>query len=129
MSFQIKPRYGKMVVCDACGDFGVIGDWDWRKMRCDELGQPMHLCRVCRPSAVWCSSHQQYHLPNSLHRRPCAICGGLFTSQVSQNIEHCPQCRRDHPAPMHDQQPKQAAGLVALFMRWHAHGHTGTKSS
>jgi hypothetical protein len=115
VSFQVKPRYGNMVVCDICGDFGVIGDWDWRKMGVDGQGRPIHLCKRCRPAAAWCAIHQQYHLRTSLHRRPCVACGGLFTSAFNQRIEHCPQCRRALPAPTQPRRPSVAGALQQLF--------------
>lgn len=120
MSFQIKPRYGRMVVCDICGEFGVIGDWDWRKVRTDAEGEPIHLCRVCRPAAAWCAEHEQYHLHGSLHRPKCVSCGGLFTIRFGQQGEHCPQCRRNLPAQPVPRQPTLAAAIYKFFASGHA---------
>ncbi|MDW8214843.1 MAG: hypothetical protein RMJ55_14895, partial [Roseiflexaceae bacterium] len=94
-----------VVVCDCCGSIGAIGDRDWRQVRGSGIEDAMHLCQACRRRAVWCEVHQTYHLPETLHRRPCAACGGLFTAQVAWGLEFCPSCRRERgivvtaPAP------------------------------
>ena len=120
MSYQLLQDHITIVVCDICGEFGAKGDRDWCKMRYDTHDQPIHLCYKCRSSAVWCAAHQQYHLEHSQHRRPCVVCGGLFTSYVRQNIEHCPQCRRELPAPPQApvRQPHLLASLHALLSHW-----------
>lgn len=94
MSFHKHVGCEFVVVCDACRAIGAIGDRDWKKVRVNEDGHALHLCRNCQHRAVWCATHQSYHLPEQLHRRACVLCGGLFTSQVAQQIEHCPSCRR-----------------------------------
>jgi hypothetical protein len=120
MSYQLLNNHITIVVCDICGEFSAMGDRDWCRMRYDAQDQPIHLCRKCRPSAVWCAAHQQYHLESSQHRRPCVVCGGLFTSFVSQQIEHCPQCRRNLPAPPQApaRRPALLASLRALLSHW-----------
>jgi len=122
MSYQGERLYERVVVCDICGSWGAIGDLDWRKMRHSTYEHPIHLCRKCRPHAIWCVAHQQYHLADSLHRRPCVACGGLFTAQVGQQIEHCPQCRRGLPASAARPTQNQPLGFLAslqarLFQR------------
>jgi len=125
VSYQEYRRFGDVVVCDVCKRVGAVGDRDWREMRKDARGAPIHLCHECRRAAVWCAAHAQYHLPDSLHRRPCIACGGLFTSQVSHGIEHCPQCRRSLPAPAGAPAPAPAArGAFHFFTR----RHTGAKA-
>ena len=128
MSYQLLHNHITIVACDVCGKFGAKGDRDWCKMRYDAQGEPIHLCYKCRASAVWCAAHQQYHLEDSQHRRPCVVCGGLFTSFVRQNIEHCPQCRRllPEPPPAPARQLNILASLRALLPRWansKAHRH------
>jgi hypothetical protein len=121
VSYQECAHHIDAVVCDICGRCGAIGNRDWREMRQDDHGAPIHLCRICRRSAVWCAAHSQYHLPESLHRRPCIVCGGLFTSKVGQNIEHCRQCRRAlllPPAHTPDRPGSHLlAWLLALLVR------------
>jgi hypothetical protein len=120
MSYQLLQNHIKVVVCDICNDFSGMGDRAWRRMRYDAHNQPIHLCSKCRSKAVWCAAHQQYHLKDSQHRRPCVVCGGLFTSYVRQEIEHCPQCRRDLPAPAQTpiRQPSFLASLRSLVSHW-----------
>jgi hypothetical protein len=122
VSYQVHRRYGDVVVCDSCSRLGAIGDHDWHEMRQDSQGQAIHLCRACRRVSIWCEVHGQYHLPESLHRRPCAECGGLFTSQVTKRIEHCPQCRRLLPALPAAKPPVRAPARGGLFYlaRWYA---------
>lgn len=95
MSYQERYPCGPVVICDCCGSIGAIGDRDWRQVRGSGVDDAMHLCRACQRRAVWCEVHQTYHLPETLHRRPCVDCGGLFTAQVASNLEHCPSCRRE----------------------------------
>src|SRR6185503_4819381 len=128
MSYQLLENRITIVVCDICGEFSAMGDRDWSRMRYDAHDQPIHLCNKCRATAVWCAAHQQYHLEDSQHRRPCIVCGGLFTSYVRQNIEHCPQCRHDLPAPPPSaHQPNFLASLRSLLPYWsedvRAHRH------
>jgi hypothetical protein len=94
MSFIQSEDQGAFVACDICKNYSALFDPDWRRMRNDANGQPQHLCRECRKSAVWCETHYAYHLAEANHRRACADCGGLFTAQVQLNLEHCPSCRR-----------------------------------
>lgn len=116
MSYQERFDHVDVVVCDICGRCGAIGNRDWREMRQDEHGAAIHLCRTCRRSALWCAAHEQYHLAESLHRRPCIVCGGLFTSKVGQNIEHCPQCRRTLSLPPARTPNRSGADLVASLL-------------
>ena len=95
MSYQERLPHGPVVICDCCGAVGAIGDRDWRQARGAGLTHPVHLCHSCQRHAVWCDAHQAYHLPETLHRKPCITCGGLFTARVSLGIDHCPSCRRD----------------------------------
>ncbi len=95
MSYQEREPYGSVVVCDCCQSIGAIGDRDWRQVRGSGADDAMHLCRACRRRAMWCEVHQTYHLPETFHRRPCVDCGGLFTAQMSWNLEYCPSCRRE----------------------------------
>lgn len=95
MSYQEHAPYGPVVVCDCCGNIGAIGDRDWRQVRGSGVEDARHLCRACRRRAVWCEVHQTYHLPETLHRRPCVACGGLFTAPAGWNLEYCPSCRRE----------------------------------
>jgi hypothetical protein len=120
MSYQLLQNHITIVVCDICGEFGAKGDRDWSKMRYDAHEEPIHLCYKCRASAVWCAAHQQYHLEDSQHRRPCADCGGLFTSYVRHNVEHCPTCQRNQPVPPQApvRQPNFLASLRGLLPRW-----------
>jgi len=97
VSLKTKELYGWVVVCDLCQSVGALCERDWREMGRDEHGQPLHLCRSCRKTAVWCEYHHRYHQPGDNHRRACAECGGLFTARVDQHIEHCPSCRRAMP--------------------------------
>ena len=99
VSLKSKELYGWVVVCDLCASVGALCERDWREMGRDEHGQPMHLCRSCRKTAVWCATHHCYHRPDDNHRRACAACGGLFTALVSQRHERCLSCRRGTPAP------------------------------
>jgi hypothetical protein len=98
VSYQFKPRYGWIVACDLCDSFGALFDRDWREMRKSEQGDPIHLCRACRKTALWCQEHRRYHRPADNHRCACRRCGGLFTARVSQQIEYCPSCGRLAPA-------------------------------
>jgi hypothetical protein len=97
VSLKSKEVYGWMVSCDLCESVGALCERDWREMSRDEHGQPIHLCRDCRKTAVWCDTHHHFHRPADNHRRACASCGGLFTSQVSQRHDLCPTCRRSAP--------------------------------
>jgi uncharacterized protein with PIN domain len=99
MSYQYKRADTYVVVCDICGSFSWMSNRHWREMPQRVGNQPVHLCPTCRPTAVWCAEHQQYHLPDVLHRRPCADCGGLFTSVVREQFTRCPACRRSLEAP------------------------------
>ena len=94
MSYQYKRADVCVVVCNICGDFSWVGDRHWRKMPESTSEQPIHLCLTCQNVALWCSAHQQYHLPAALHRCACADCGGLFTSVMADAITRCPSCRR-----------------------------------
>lgn len=117
MSIQERARYGTVVICDLCEEVGALFDRDWRVMRRDTAGEPVHLCRKCHKVAVWCAAHQAYHRPSDNHRRACSACGGLFTSEVRQGIEHCPSCRRAlQPAPA-PAPARPAHPLRALFLR------------
>jgi hypothetical protein len=128
VSYQKRYNFPRVVVCDICDSFSAVGDWNWRKMRYDQNNKPIHLCPQCRPAAIWCEAHQQYHLANTLHRRPCVACGGLFTVPVEKPIAHCPQCRRSLPEPVEQtpqsRWPNISAALHALLAR----GHIGTKT-
>jgi hypothetical protein len=93
MSYQYKRPDACVVVCDICGDFSWNSDPNWRAMP-GGTSTPIHLCQVCRPFAIWCEAHRQYHLPDAFHRQPCVDCGGLFTSTVSHMLTRCPACRR-----------------------------------
>lgn len=97
MSLKSKEIYGWVVGCDLCESVGALCERDWRAMGRDECGQPIHLCRDCRKTAVWCEEHHRFHRPADNHRRACATCGGLFTSQVGQGHGLCPVCRRSAP--------------------------------
>src|SRR5215475_9844998 len=99
VSFISKEIYGWVVVCDVCLSIGALCERDWREMGHDANGQPIHLCRACRKSAVWCEHHRCYHRPDDNHRRPCTTCGGLFTAKVASRHEYCPSCRPLTPAP------------------------------
>jgi hypothetical protein len=94
MSYQYKRADVRVVVCDICGDFSWMSDNRWRTMPKSTSEQPIHLCKMCQCVALWCSEHQQYHLPEALHRCACVDCGGLFTSVVTAAITRCPSCRR-----------------------------------
>jgi hypothetical protein len=94
MSYQYKRADICVVVCDVCGEFSWVSDRHWRKMPESTTEQPIHLCQACQNVALWCPAHQQYHLPEALHRCACVDCGGLFTSVVAQGIMRCPSCRR-----------------------------------
>ncbi|HNP88927.1 MAG TPA: hypothetical protein PKK78_22620 [Kouleothrix sp.] len=93
MSFITSAEHGTFVSCDVCGNYSALFDPDWRRVRNTTDGQPQHLCRECRKSAVWCETHRCYHRAADNHRCPCVVCGGLFTAQVQRNIQHCPACR------------------------------------
>lgn len=93
MSYQSYRHY-TVVVCDICRARGAAGDRDWREMGQNGVGEPIHLCPHCRPSAVWCEVHQCYHRPEDNHRQACATCGGLFTSMVKAQRVQCPSCQR-----------------------------------
>lgn len=122
MSFQSRGTYD-VIMCDVCKAVSAVGDTRMRLVRRDASGTSHHLCPDCRVWAEWCEAHQQYHRPDDLHRKPCAECGGLYTSRVSQHIEHCPSCLRAlSPAPAGQlagsppARPRPAErGLVALF--------------
>ncbi|NWG20111.1 MAG: hypothetical protein HXY39_07250 [Chloroflexi bacterium] len=125
MSYQERAQYGPVVVCDCCGTFGAIGDRDWRQMRGSGADDAVHLCPGCRRRAVWCEVHQQYHLPESLHRRACVTCGGLFTARVELGLEHCPACRRELGVVLPPVTPppvRRTTGLRLLMshLPWHA---------
>lgn len=107
MSYQEMARFGHVVVCDLCEAVGAIGDRDWREMRRDATGAPLHVCRKCRKEAVWCQVHQQYHRANELHRRPCIMCGGLYTAAITRDTNYCPSCARAALPP----QPGAARGV------------------
>jgi hypothetical protein len=93
VSYEVKECYGWVVICYLCEQFGAIFDREWRAVRKNDLGAPLHLCRWCRSHAVWCQEHQRYHRPDDLHRHACASCGGLFTTRVKERIDYCPSCR------------------------------------
>src|SRR4026208_1296522 len=63
MSYQYKRADVCVVVCNICGDFSWVGDNRWRTMPESTSEQPIHLCKTCQCAALWCSAHQQYHLP------------------------------------------------------------------
>lgn len=94
MSYQYKRADTRVVVCDLCGNFSWVSNRNWREMPQRADNQPVHLCPACHPVAIWCPTHQQYHLPDVFHRRACVDCGGLFTSIVREQITRCPACRR-----------------------------------
>ena len=94
MSYQYKRADVCVVVCNICSDFSWVGDSRWRTMPQSTSEQPIHLCKKCQCVALWCSAHQQYHLPHIFHRCACIDCGGLFTSVVADAITRCPSCRR-----------------------------------
>jgi len=94
VSFTTTRHNITFVACDLCERAGAVFDPDWREMGRDLAGEPIHLCRACYGRACWCAAHQRYHLPSDNHRSLCVTCGGLFTAQVAQQIEHCPSCRR-----------------------------------
>jgi len=98
MSFQYKRADVRVVVCDICDNFSWVSDNRWRTMPQSTSEKPIHLCKMCRCVALWCSAHQQYHLPNALHRCACADCGGLFTSVMAAAITRCPACHRSASA-------------------------------
>jgi len=100
MSYQYKRADVCVVVCDICGDFSWVSDRHWRTMPESAPEQPIHLCQMCQNVALWCSAHQQYHLPEALHRCACVDCGGLFTSVVAHAITRCPSCRRTASASL-----------------------------
>jgi hypothetical protein len=93
MSYQYKRADVCVVVCDICGSFSWCSDRHWREMP-KGTSKPIHLCQACQPLAVWCESHQAYHLPDAFHRCACADCGGLFTSIVGRGLTRCPSCHR-----------------------------------
>ncbi len=99
MSYREHKTFGTIVVCDVCDTVGAVFDRHWQEMRCDAQGEPIHVCRNCRKTAVWCDTHHCYHKPTDNHRCACVACGGLYTSVVQQGIKHCPSCRRALPAP------------------------------
>jgi hypothetical protein len=119
MSYDSKRGDVRVVICDICGDFSWIGDRHWREMPQHTSEQPIHLCLACRPVAVWCPAHQQYHLPDTFHRHACVDCGGLFTSVVRDALTRCPSCRRavgDVPAqPMPRGQTRPRSFVDLLF--------------
>ena len=94
MSYQYKRPDAQVVVCDACNDTSWMSDPQWRPTSQSSAERPLHLCPKCRHVAIWCSAHQQYHMPDAFHRRACVDCEGLFTSVVRDGIVRCPSCRR-----------------------------------
>ena len=94
MSYQYKRADIYVVVCDACGEFSWVSDRRWRAMPQGSESAPIHLCQACQPQALWCQAHQQYHLPEVLHRHACSDCGGLFTSAARDQLTSYPSCRR-----------------------------------
>lgn len=117
MSLECKRGEPRLVICDSCGDYSWCGDHSWRLMPHSTVERLIHLCPACRPGAVWCAAHQQYHRPDALHRHACADCGGLFTSAARDAISRCPSCRRaagDRPAPP---QPRAARPVRSLAQR------------
>lgn len=124
MSFQSRGNYD-VVVCDVCRTVGAVGDNRFRLMRRDDAGTSHHLCASCRTWAEWCPTHQQYHLPDDLHRCACNDCGGLYTSRVRDQIARCPSCQRSFapPKPVAAAPPPAAAaprglaGIVAALGR------------
>jgi hypothetical protein len=125
VSFQSRGTYD-VVACDACNTVGAVGDRRFRVMRRDAAGATHHLCDSCRVWAEWCDTHQRFHMPNDLHRRACADCGGLFTSRVRQRIRHCPSCLRQHapatttvfvPVKPTEPAPRGLAGLMAALRK------------
>jgi protein-arginine kinase activator protein McsA len=103
MSYQYKRADICVVVCDTCGDFSWVSDNRWHEMPHGSSAAPIHLCQACRRHALWCSAHQQYHLPDTFHRQHCRDCGGLFTSVARDRLTRCPSCRRaagEDPAPI-----------------------------
>lgn len=123
MSFQNKQQYGSVVVCDLCGRVGAMFDHDWHEMRRDAADQPIHLCRECRRTAIWCAFHEHYHHPAENHRRSCAMCGGLFTAPASLAIDRCPSCRRAAPEqPSVPAQPSPAHKRIIAKLFGHSNG-------
>ncbi len=127
MSYQYKRADAQVVVCDACGDYSWVSDPQWRPTRQSSAEHPLHLCPKCRHAAIWCSAHQQYHLPHESHRRACADCGGLFTSVVRDAIVRCPACRRlagDLPRPAPLPEPKRPGSFVRQLLSFRgSHRH------
>jgi hypothetical protein len=121
MSYQYKRGNVCVVVCNICSDFSWVGDPQWRKMAHGTEEQPIHLCRACRGVALWCSTHQQYHLPKAFHRCACVDCGGLFTSVVAEAITRCPSCRRaaDDSVPPPQPSAKPAPSLLHRLFALH----------
>lgn len=111
MSFEYKRSDCRVVVCDICSKCSYVGDRQWRLMPHQNAEQPIHLCPECRLVAIYCAAHQQYHLPQTMHRHACADCGGLFTSVVRDRITQCPGCRRaaGQPSVPAAQAPAQPA--------------------
>jgi len=118
MSYQEHKHFGTVVVCDVCSSIGAVFDRDWRQMKSNAQGEPIHLCRACRKTTTWCETHQGYHKPTDNHRCACVACGGLFTSVVQQGIKHCPSCRRSLPMPVVSSTPaKRMPSLRSLFLQ------------
>jgi hypothetical protein len=128
MSFQYKRADVRVVVCDICDDFSWAGDSRWRTMPHSTSEHPIHLCKICQCVALWCSAHQQYHLPNALHRCGCADCGGLFTSVVADAITRCPSCYRAAgitlPPPAQPATKPAASFIHKLFSLGSSHRRT-----
>jgi len=126
MSYQYKRADVCVVVCNICGDFSWVGDRHWRAMPEGTSEQPIHLCQQCQNVALWCSAHQQYHLPTALHRCACADCGGLFTSVVANVITRCPSCRRttgDNAPPPTQPHTKPTPSLLHRLFSPHPSDH------
>ena len=125
MSYQYKRADVYVVVCDICSDFSYIGDQHWRMMPQGSAEHPIHLCATCQRVALWCPTHAQYHLPDTLHRRACVDCGGLFTSIVRDAIIRCPACRRNtgdyaaDPAPSNRERPRSLMQQLFSFRNNH----------